>query len=50
MRPAARTFVDDLASSYLFPLALAFRAGAGVATAVMTWLPEFGTGTTRASR
>ena len=44
MRPATRTFVDYLASSYRFPLALAFGAGAGVSAAVMTWFPEFGKG------
>ena len=44
MRPATRTFVDYLASSYRFPLALAFGAGAGVSAAVMTWFPQFGKG------
>jgi hypothetical protein len=44
MRPASRTFVDYLASSYRFPLALAFGAGAGVSAAVMTWFPELGKG------
>ena len=44
MGPNTRTFVDYLASSYRFPLALALAAGAGVATAVMTWFPQFGKG------
>ncbi|HVG79593.1 MAG TPA: hypothetical protein VNF03_15720 [Patescibacteria group bacterium] len=44
MSPATGTFVDHLASSYRFPLALAFGAGAGVSTAVMTGFPEFGKG------
>ena len=44
MSPATRTFVDYLASSYHFPLALAFGAGAGVSAAVMTWFPELGKG------
>ena len=44
MSPATRTFVDYLASSYRFPLALAFGAGAGVSAAVMTWFPELGKG------
>ena len=39
MRPATRTFVDYLASSYRFPLALAFGAGAGVSAAVHDVVP-----------
>ena len=44
MSPATGPFVDSLASSYRFPLALAFGAGAGVSAAVMTGFPELGKG------
>jgi hypothetical protein len=44
MSPALETFLDYVASSYRFPLAMAFGAGAGVSTAFFTWFPELGEG------
>jgi hypothetical protein len=44
MSPALETFLDYVAGSYRFPLAMAFGAGAGVSTAFFTWFPELGKG------
>jgi len=44
MSSALEAFLDCIAGSYRFPLAMAFGAGAGVFTAFFTWFPELGEG------
>ena len=44
MSSALETFLDYVASSYRFPLAMSFGAGAGVSYAFFTFVPELGKG------
>jgi hypothetical protein len=44
MSSALETFLDYVASSYRFPLAMSFGAGAGVSYAFFTFFPELGKG------
>src|SRR5215475_12267784 len=44
MSPSLETFLDYIAASYRFPLAMAFGAGGGVSYAFFTWFPELGKG------